>query len=58
MYYPCDQEYIETEGLGMLLCKDYGLVLFHLENVWISNTMLDPTKTKSVQFLQKCVVLF
>ena len=40
------QEYIETEGLGMLLCKDYGLVLFHLENVWIGNTLLDTAKTK------------
>jgi hypothetical protein len=30
----------------MLLCKDYGLVLFHLENVWIGNTMLDTAKTK------------
>jgi len=41
------KEYIETEGLGMLLCKDYGLVLFHLENAWVGNTLLDTARTKS-----------
>jgi len=29
------KEHIETEGLGMILCKDMGLVLFHLDSVWI-----------------------
>ena len=29
------KEYIETEGLGMILSKDMGLVLFHLDSVWI-----------------------
>jgi len=29
------KEYIETEGLGVIICKDLGLVLFHVESFWI-----------------------
>jgi len=33
------KEYIETEGLGMILSKDMGLVLFHLDSVWIEGKL-------------------
>ena len=29
------KEYIETEGLGMIIAQDIGLVLFHLDSVWL-----------------------
>ena len=29
------KEYIETEGLGVILCQDLGLVLFHVDSFWI-----------------------
>lgn len=41
------KEYIETEGLGVLFNKEYGLVLFHLENVWIDGKQLPPGTTRS-----------
>lgn len=40
------KEYIETEGLGVLFSRDIGLVLFHLENVWVDGKQLPPSKTK------------
>jgi len=30
------KEYIEQEGLGMILSKELGLVLFHLDSVWLN----------------------
>ena len=32
------KEYIEQEGLAMLLNKELGLVLFHLDSVWIDGS--------------------
>lgn len=29
------KEYIETQGLGMIIAPDIGLVLFHLDSVWL-----------------------
>merc|ERR1719273_1460583 len=40
------KEYIETEGLGVLFSRDFGLVLFHLDNVWLGGKQLPPSKTK------------
>ena len=33
------KEYIETEGLGILLSKEVGIVLFHLDSVWINGRL-------------------
>jgi len=41
------KEYIESEGLAMILSKDYGLVLFHLKSVWLGSTQSDPNITRS-----------
>lgn len=41
------KEYIETEGLAMILSKQYGLVLFHLDSVWISGQKSDSAKTRT-----------
>ena len=40
------KEYIETEGLAMILSKDYGLVLFHLSSVWINGVQDDLPNTR------------
>jgi len=40
------KEYIETEGLGVLFSQDFGLVLFHLENVWIDGKQHTPGRTR------------
>ena len=40
------QEFIESEGLAMILSKDYGLVLFHLGSVWIGDTQIDMQNTR------------
>merc|ERR1712029_633528 len=41
------KEYIETEGLAMVLSKEYGLVLFHLDSVWIEGEKYDAGKTRT-----------
>jgi len=41
------KEYIETEGLAMILSKEYGLILFHLESVWIEGEKYDAGKTRT-----------
>merc|ERR1712112_573770 len=41
------KEYIETEGLAMILSKEYGLILFHLESVWIDGEKFDAAKTRN-----------
>jgi len=41
------KEYIETEGLAMILSKEYGLILFHLESVWIGGEKFDAGKTRT-----------
>jgi len=38
------KEYIEQEGLGMILSKELGLVLFHLDSVWLNGV---PSKDRS-----------
>jgi len=40
------KEFIESEGLAMILSKDYGLVLFHLGSVWIGDTQIDMQNTR------------
>jgi len=41
------KEYIETEGLAMILSKEYGLILFHLDNVWLEGEKYDAGKTRT-----------
>jgi len=41
------KEYIETEGLAMILSKEYGLILFHLDSVWIEGEKFDAAKTRN-----------
>jgi len=41
------KEYIETEGLAMILSKEYGLILFHLESVWLEGEKFDAAKTRT-----------
>merc|ERR1719273_2774324 len=41
------KEYIETEGLAMILSKEYGLILFHLESVWIDGEKFEAGKTRT-----------
>jgi len=41
------KEYIETEGLAMILSKEYGLILFHLDSVWIEGEKYDASKTRT-----------
>jgi len=41
------KEYIETEGLAMILSKDYGLVLFHIDCAWVDGKKFDAAETKS-----------
>jgi len=40
------KEFIESEGLAMILSKDYGLVLFHLSSVWIGEAQMDIQGTR------------
>jgi len=40
------KEYVESEGLAMILSKDYGLVLFHLASVWLGPTQSDLQATR------------
>jgi len=55
------KEYIETEGLGVLFTRDFGLVLFHLETVWLEGKQQPPGRTREmleagdeVKFLDQC----
>ena len=41
------KEYIETEGLAMILSKEYGLILFHLDSVWVEGMKFDAAKTRA-----------
>jgi len=41
------KEYIEEEGLGMIFSKEFGLILFHVENVWINGDKYNPVRTRS-----------
>jgi len=41
------KEYIETEGLAMILSKEYGLILFHLDSVWVEGEKFDAGKTRN-----------
>ena len=41
------KEYIETEGLAVILSKERGLVLFHLSSVWLDGRQLDMSTTRS-----------
>jgi len=41
------KEYIETEGLAMILSKEYGLILFHLDSVWCDGEKFDAGKTRT-----------
>jgi len=39
------KEYIK-DGLGIIFSKEFGLILFHLENVWINGEKFIPARTK------------
>jgi hypothetical protein len=41
------KEFIETEGLAMILSKEHGLILFHLDSVWLDGQKFDAGKTRS-----------
>jgi len=41
------KEYIENEGLGVVHSQEHGLVLFHLDNVWINGEKKDPVEARS-----------
>ena len=41
------KEFIETEGLAMILSEEYGLILFHLDSVWLEGMKFDACKTKA-----------
>ena len=41
------KEYMETEGLAMILSKEYGLVLFHLEAVWVEGQKPEGAVTRA-----------
>jgi len=40
------KEYIENEGLGVLHSEEHGLVLFHLDSVWIQGDIKEKTITR------------
>jgi len=40
------KEYIETEGSGIIFSHTFGLVLFHLSNVWLEGRQLSPSRTR------------
>jgi len=45
------KEYIEQEGLGMILSKELGLVLFHLDSVWL-NGVLSKDRSRAKERLE------
>jgi len=42
------KEYIETEGSGIIFSHTFGLVLFHLGNVWVEGRQLSPSRTREM----------
>ena len=40
------QEYIEMQGAGVIFSNECGLVLFHLENVWVNGSRVSLTDTR------------
>jgi len=40
------KEFIETEGLAMILSKEFGLVLFHLDSVYLDGQKAEMTKVR------------
>merc|ERR550519_3097632 len=40
------KEYIEKEGLGIIFSKEFGLILFHLDNVWINGDKFIAARTR------------
>jgi len=42
------KEYIETEGLGVIFSRTFGLVLFHLTNVWVNGQRLSLSRTREL----------
>ena len=40
------QEYIERQGAGVIFSNECGLVLFHLENVWVNGSRVSLTDTR------------
>jgi len=41
------KEYIETEGLAMILSKEYGLIIFHVDSVWVEGEKFDGAKIRT-----------
>lgn len=42
------KELIESEGLAVIHSEEYGLVLFHMENVWIQGEKYETAKTRDL----------
>jgi len=42
------KEYIEVEGSGIIFSHTFGLVLFHLSNVWVNGDKLSPSRTRDI----------
>ena len=41
------KEYVETEGLAMIQSKEYSLILFHLDSVWMEGMKFDAANTRT-----------
>lgn len=42
------KEYIEVEGSGIIFSHTFGLVLFHLSNVWVNGEKLSCSRTRDI----------
>jgi len=52
------KEYIEQEGLGMLLSKEMGLVLFHVDTLWMDGNLNKDGKWAKERFAPGTEVTF
>ena len=52
------KEFIEQEGLGMLLSKELGLVLFHVDTLWMDGSPNKDGKRAKERFAQGTEVTF
>eukprot|EP00092_Neocalanus_flemingeri_P099201 GFUD01126542.1.p1 GENE.GFUD01126542.1~~GFUD01126542.1.p1 ORF type:complete len:654 (-),score=198.54 GFUD01126542.1:388-2349(-) len=52
------KEYIETEGCGIIFSHTFGLVLFHLANVWVEGRQLSPSRTRDLLKIGTCLTFY